>query len=1396
MGVKPRRAIEPVLKVLLALVLALVLMPLPGHTAKAYAQDDSSISATELTSQVRDAIDQAEADGTCVPGQALVVYHASGAAKGATGALAIQSDADPLSEAGFSAETTWDLSAADNTESANAAAADGTLSVQSESTGSAIASGSDVRVALVSRPDMSVSDLVAQLDSLSCVECAQPNYINAQEASETSLETSSTTQETSSVSSATSSTTTVSSKSTSASSSETSSKGAASASIATPSASSSESTASGTQTATASKTSASSTISMPQDLVSQGTPMGSTITNDTLNNLQWGLSGTGGEIAGSTLGIGYASALAKDTTSSTKANSAVVAILDTGVDYNNPDLVDQMWTDSGTIGLGTAGSHGYNGVTGSYDPMPTATSDHGTHCAGIVAAQTGNSQGVASAAGANHHTQIMGLRQTADNGSILDSANVACYEYLVRARAAGVNVVAVNCSWGPMGGGPYLPVLDYAINQAGKAGILSIFAAGNTSSDVQSDYQIGQLESPYIIDVASINQENALSAFSCYNETAVDVAAPGSRVLSTAPDAIGSMYFMPQLSYMAGKTQTSDGMLYYTDVATLGTGASGVTYTLLDTSTQETFTCADAVTLDTTGTVLGSNALKVNIDYDKLVAAGRTPSKVRVNLSWPMDNPFKTAALTDTDPSHYAVGVTVDETGLTGMKGFFAYQGLYAGATDLTAANVRSYVVEDTIQPKCSTLTDFGTASDTLTAQVGITCDDHSAPTAVPSGVWSCLVTGYGIGKITDPTQDSVATAMKSAFVPYMFESGTSMAAPMITGSVVELAALYPKYTPLQLRGIICGSTKTISAADQAKVASGGRFTFDTAFDNSTVNANTWSITTSGSSVTVHGYNLDRATLTVDGTTVTPTARSADSYTFTADSSLFDGARHRFDVTDTGTERTYKAAYVMPTTASDSSPDSLARLGNLPTNSNASTSQLVSATDRLFYADGNGGYLYSCADPFDEAAAWTRLAAPGTPWAGASSSNRFRLVYAYADGKLYAFATDDVAATESADEQAGVYCNVYDIASNSWSGFQKIGSVASTGIGTLSATSCDGTVCCEACFDTSSGEGNVLFAKAPDATAYTQTSLTSSDSLLGTPRILNDVGGKLYGLATYTAADGTLQTALVTCDSATGAVAKVGIVSGYGTETETNEADSRNLSCQTGAGNGVVDVGLNAKDYGDLQLVNIDGLLVKLGSFGLYAAEGLTAQSQCMYAGDLFLNCVDHATDNTISIGLYTLPANVATKVATTDTIASAAVDPEGGGTAKVSDWRGSVASSLTVRSGDTATWTAVAADGYTFQGWYDAAGNLVSDQTTYSSRKLADFGLIARFAATAGPTPTPASDDGTGEDSDGSTAKTGVSDGLTPRTGDEGALWALVLLATLVVAGGIAIESGRRIAR
>jgi uncharacterized repeat protein (TIGR02543 family) len=1280
MYMKARALADRIMRAFLAMVLVVGLAPLPGLTTRAYAEG-SDARAAVLSDEVRASIDQSEEDGACAAGQALVVYHASGAVKGSTGTLSIQSESDPLASAGFGASSVWDLSNADALDSANQAASEGALSVQSESTGSSIASGSDVRVALVRRDGMSVSDLVAALESLDFVECAQPNYVTTED----------------------------------------------------------ELAAVDDESTTTSPSSSAATTSpaVPQTLVTQSPASYNTITNDTYNSLQWGLSGTGSEIAGSTAGIGYASALTKDTPTTTAKDSVVVAVMDTGVDYTNPDLANIMWTDPGTIGLGPAGSHGYNGVTGAYDCKPEPSASHGTHCAGIVAAQTNNNAGVASASGANGHTRLMGLRHETADGYILSTAYIGCYEYLVRARAAGVNVVAVNCSWGTDTSSTYDPVLDYAINQAGKAGVLSCFAAGNANTDVVNDYESARLESPYYLNVASSNESNALSVFSCYNETAVDVAAPGSNILSTVPVTVGGTDFMPLLSNKVGKTTPADGMFYYTDIAGIGLGAGGITYTLYDTKTKTTFNCDRGVTISATGnTLLESNALKVDVDYDKILASKHTPSDVRVRLSWTMTNPFKGANLSDADPSHYAVGVAVASSGLTGWQRAKAYEGLYSGENNLVKADSSSMAIADANWLNSGVLTSLDTTSDTLRAQVDVSFEyrrySETDPVVQPTGTWSCLLTGYGIGKVTNPNTDAT-----SAFVPYFIESGTSMATPMVTGAVAELAALYPDESPLQLRGRICGGTEAITTATYGRygsekhTASDGRFTFEKALDTSAINANTWSITTAGTSVTVHGFNLKHASLAVDSTVVTIASQSDDAITFAADSSLLDGKAHRFDVTDTGTGRTYKASYVTP----DASKDSLVRLSAPPTTINASSAKLVSATDRLFYADGNGTYLYGCTDPSGTADAWVELAAPGTPFPGSKTLNSRSIEYTYAEGSVYAFAVGDSAQSTEAKPLASVKCNVYSIASNAWSGWNEIGTVASKSILAFSASAANGMLDCYVRAAASDSEMNytLLVGKVGS------TSFAAADFVKASIYSLGSIGTSLYGL--WTAPSPTVTDSyalgLMEVDPSTGKYVNAKYVQGYALADNLYKVFSEQNACETGAGNGLVVAGVSNKGLGDIQLVGADFNLdsdsdycsaTKVGSYGLSSADGLTVGSMCMYGGKLYLNCIDHAPQSADTTGLYTLPDAAASKLATTD--AALTSSAQAGGTASVSDWRGSAASSLAVRVGDTATWKAEAQTGYSFDGWYGADGTLVSPDATYSALVDADTALTAHFKA------------------------------------------------------------------
>lgn len=100
------------------------------------------------------------------------------------------------------------------------------------------------------------------------------------------------------------------------------------------------------------------------------------------------------------------------------------------------------------------------------------------------------------------------------SGSFSDFDLVAGYGYVIQAAVAGENVVAISGSWHV---GPYSPVIDYAINQAGKAGVMSILAAGNDGVDLDDSTVYGatvHIESPYAIIVAASNRDNELAAFS------------------------------------------------------------------------------------------------------------------------------------------------------------------------------------------------------------------------------------------------------------------------------------------------------------------------------------------------------------------------------------------------------------------------------------------------------------------------------------------------------------------------------------------------------------------------------------------------------------------------------------------------------------------------------------------------------------------------------------------------------------------------------------------------------------------------------------------------------------------------------------------------------------------
>jgi subtilisin family serine protease len=213
--------------------------------------------------------------------------------------------------------------------------------------------------------------------------------------------------------------------------------------------------------------------------------------------------------------------------------SAVVAILDTGIDYSHPDLAANIWVNQGELngqpgvdndGNGYPGDlHGYNAINGSGDPRDDHF--HGTHVAGIIAAVGNNATGVTGVAW-NARLMACKFLDASGSGNIEDA--IACLQYVKAMKRRGVNIVATNNSWGTTS---YSQSLYDAIRD--QQDILFVAAAGNDNSKAPSYPAAYDL--PNIISVAASDESDARAPFSNFGKSTVHLAAPGSNILSTFP---------------------------------------------------------------------------------------------------------------------------------------------------------------------------------------------------------------------------------------------------------------------------------------------------------------------------------------------------------------------------------------------------------------------------------------------------------------------------------------------------------------------------------------------------------------------------------------------------------------------------------------------------------------------------------------------------------------------------------------------------------------------------------------------------------------------------------------------------------------------------------------------
>jgi subtilisin family serine protease len=220
----------------------------------------------------------------------------------------------------------------------------------------------------------------------------------------------------------------------------------------------------------------------------------------------------------------------------TGSSDAVVAVVDTGVDYNHRDLQNNMWVNeleaNGVAGVDDDGNgyvddiYGYDFVNRDSDPIDDH--GHGSHCSGIIAAQGNNGLDIS---GVCWDGRIMGLKFMNEYGSGPTSGAMEAIYYAVE---EGADVI--SNSWG---GGDYSEAMAEAINYAHSQGVIMVAAAGNDNTD-EAFYPSSH---EYMISVAATDSNDQKATFSNYGDL-VDLAAPGVDILSlrAAGTSRGTVY--------------------------------------------------------------------------------------------------------------------------------------------------------------------------------------------------------------------------------------------------------------------------------------------------------------------------------------------------------------------------------------------------------------------------------------------------------------------------------------------------------------------------------------------------------------------------------------------------------------------------------------------------------------------------------------------------------------------------------------------------------------------------------------------------------------------------------------------------------------------------------------
>lgn len=435
--------------------------------------------------------------------------------------------------------------------------------------------------------------------------------------------------------------------------------------------------------------------------------------------------------------------------------SGVVAVFDTGVDYSHPDLAASMFDMSPYVSKVGGTSHGYNAVNESAEPLDDQ--GHGTHVAGIVAAAT-NGFGVSGAA---NGAKLLAVK-AGDSGGRFSSSDIQRgYAYLKSAVEAGVDLRVVNNSWN---GTESDQSVLLAVTDLGALGVVSVFAAGNAGKNIDGTTNTASTISSnvYTLSVGSLDMDGKISTFSNYGLKSVDFFTPGSSIMSTTRSDTAGAY-LP--AAMRDSSSTYVSFSGASDTLTATTNA-GVALGKL----------SDAGSFDEQGGCLELTGEELNKTHASV--AGSNVAK-RIVLQVPVDES------------------KLDEASMVGCA--INFKGRASTTAWLEVMGEKGWISGESDE---KTVADTGNWT-TLSIDLSNACSVHNGRAVLlhdASGkayikVSICL-TAKNLKKATSGLKiDCVGIGSTSWH--YGFKSGTSMAAPLVSGLVAVLESEMPDFNTL-----------------------------------------------------------------------------------------------------------------------------------------------------------------------------------------------------------------------------------------------------------------------------------------------------------------------------------------------------------------------------------------------------------------------------------------------------------------------------------------------------------------------------------------------------------------------------------------------------------------------